>query len=117
MKAASLVLRAAFAAGCALWHPAISAFVLALMSSGIAATFAWLWYRRATPLAGGLAIGWGGVAALALASGGQGPLGMAGLILGLVAAGVHLGVIVRVGALRVAAAGMAAALLGWTGFV
>jgi hypothetical protein len=69
---------------------------VAAMAALIAATFLWLWWVRATPLALGMALSWWGVALVAAASAG------AGAVLPLVAlpflgvgAGLHFAVMRR----------------------
>ena len=93
-------------------HPAIAAAAVALLSAGIACTFGWLWWRRATPLAAGLALTWGGLAAIVTGTWSGPAATTAGVALALLGARLHLGVITGAGAARIAVAGMMAALVG-----
>ena len=92
--------------------PYAAAAAAAVLSAGIASTFAWLWWRRATPLAAGLSLSWAGASLIALdAATDLVPLAIG--VVPLIGGGLlQLGVIDRAGATRVALFGMAAALAG-----
>ena len=113
MRAAYAISLVAGATAFAAVYPTVAALFMAVLGSGIATTFAWLWWRRATPLAAGLAGGWLGAVLLCLSTDGGTGRPVAGIALCLAAASGHLRIIARVGALRIAAAGMAAGGVGW----
>ena len=103
---------AAFAG--ALVAPVATAVAVSMLASGVAATFGWLWWRRATPLAAGLALGWGGVGALVAGPVLGAGVAAGGLALVALAALLHLRIIARAGAARVAGTGMAALAAVWS---
>ena len=112
MRRIAFAATACASAALSMRHPALAAAAVALLSAGIAGTFGWLWWRRATPLAAGLALAWGGLAAI-VAGAWAGPWATAaGLALALIGARLHLGVIAGAGAARIAVAAMLAALAG-----
>ena len=111
MSRAHFVATAAACALLSLWHPRAASVAVSFLASGIAATFAWLWWRRATPLAAGLALAWGGLAMLVLGTWAGPMVTGTGLALTLIGARLHLGVIAQAGAGRIAVAGMVAALV------
>lgn len=92
--------------------PHAAAAAAAVLSAGIASTFAWLWWRRATPLAAGLSLSWAGLSLVSFdAVTALVPLGIG--VVPLLGGGLlHLGVIRRAGATRVALVGMIAAAAG-----
>ena len=112
MRRIAFAATACASAALSMRHPALAAAAVALLSAGIAGTFGWLWWRRATPLAAGLALGWGGLAAI-VAGTWSGPAATAvGLALALTGVRLHLGVIAGAGAVRIVVAAMLAALVG-----
>ena len=104
---------AAFLAAAVPGQSSVAVGGLGLAAAGLGTTFGWLWWRRATPLAAGLALSWAGIALLLAASlSGREMTGNAGMAALLIGATLHLGVVIGVGASRIAGAGAALALVG-----
>ena len=93
-------------------YPRVGATIVALLSIGIATTFAWLWWRRATPLAAGLAFAWAGIGVVMAGTPGNAEVASLGVSLVLFGAVLHCGVIHTTGASRILFGGILAALLG-----